>query len=87
MNYNCNYELIKYSSKPNIDLNSFRGSMHHFDFPEKNSTVYMKNMLLRGCVLRNTDSIIGMVVYAGNKDNGFYYHNSNKIMTLSIVIK
>jgi len=54
------------AEQPNIDLGSFHGSIHHFEDPKKSSSIYMKNMLLRGCVLRNTDSVIGMVVYAGN---------------------
>ena len=68
------------AEQPNVDLGSFHGSIHHFDDPAKRSSAYMKNLLLRGCVLRNTDSIIGMVVYAG-----MYYSSFTRNTALEYV--
>ncbi|KAH8874907.1 putative phospholipid-transporting ATPase VD [Schistosoma japonicum] len=35
--------------------------------PEKPIPIHKNNMLLRGCVLRNTDYVIGIVIYAGSE--------------------
>lgn len=57
-----------HAEQPNNDLNSFHGYIASFDGDEKKTVpVKMKNLLLRGCVLRNTDFVIGLVVYAGNE--------------------
>lgn len=47
---------------PNQYLNTFKGSFIHNDtkFP-----LSSQNLLLRGCILRNTDYIIGCAVYTG----------------------
>ena len=61
-----NYTL--HAERPNNDLSSFHGYLAHFDGDDKKTVpVKMKNLLLRGCVLRNTDFVIGLVVYAGNE--------------------
>lgn len=47
---------------PNNNLNKFNG---YLNFNNKKFPVSNDNMLLRGCVLRNTSWCYGMVVYAG----------------------
>jgi len=49
---------------PNNQINSFYGSLMH---PDKEETgVDKSNLLLRGCVLKNTQYVHGLVVYAGH---------------------
>ena len=62
------FNYVLHAEQPNNDLTSFHGYIAHFDGDDKkNVPVKMKNLLLRGCVLRNTDFVIGLVVYAGNE--------------------
>ena len=61
-------DALRLSSKvisaegPNQFLNVFKGSLM---FHSKKLPLSAKNFLLRGCTLRNTDYIIGCVVYTG----------------------
>uniref|UniRef100_A0A674CAI4 Phospholipid-transporting ATPase n=1 Tax=Salmo trutta TaxID=8032 RepID=A0A674CAI4_SALTR len=50
---------------PNNDLSRFRGYMEH----PSNARVglHHDNLLLRSCTIRNTETIIGIVVYAGHE--------------------
>ncbi|XP_030047208.1 phospholipid-transporting ATPase VD [Microcaecilia unicolor] len=50
---------------PNNDLNRFRGFMNH----QKKERVGLskENLLLRGCTMRNTETVVGIVVYAGHE--------------------
>uniref|UniRef100_A0A8C7VSH2 Phospholipid-transporting ATPase n=1 Tax=Oncorhynchus mykiss TaxID=8022 RepID=A0A8C7VSH2_ONCMY len=50
---------------PNNDLSRFRGYMEH----PSNARVglHNDNLLLRSCTIRNTETIIGIVVYAGHE--------------------
>ncbi|XP_019521312.1 PREDICTED: probable phospholipid-transporting ATPase VD isoform X2 [Hipposideros armiger] len=60
----------KFSSRiecesPNNDLNRFRGFLEH---PNKERVGLSKeNLLLRGCTIRNTEAVVGIVVYAGHE--------------------
>eukprot|EP00039_Didymoeca_costata_P016292 m.288356 g.288356 ORF g.288356 m.288356 type:complete len:583 (-) comp16370_c1_seq1:680-2428(-) len=51
---------------PNTTLESFKGSLklksNNDELPIKNS-----NVILRGCILRNTNYVVGLVVYAGEE--------------------
>ncbi|KAM4707973.1 phospholipid-transporting ATPase VD [Discoglossus pictus] len=50
---------------PNSDIGRFKGFLNH---PEKEKVGLSKqNLLLRGCVIRNTEAAIGIVVYAGHE--------------------
>nr|XP_004658901.2 phospholipid-transporting ATPase VD [Jaculus jaculus] len=50
---------------PNNDLNRFRGFLEH---PNKDRVGLSKeNLLLRGCTIRNTEAVVGIVVYAGHE--------------------
>ncbi|XP_033891147.2 phospholipid-transporting ATPase VD-like isoform X1 [Acipenser ruthenus] len=50
---------------PNNDLNRFRGFMEH---PNKERVgLYKESLLLRGCTIRNTEAVVGIVVYAGHE--------------------
>ncbi|XP_032115853.1 probable phospholipid-transporting ATPase VA isoform X1 [Sapajus apella] len=51
--------------KPNNDLTRFRGCIIHDN--GKKAALYKENLLLRGCTLRNTDAVVGIVVYAGHE--------------------
>ncbi|KAL5104389.1 putative phospholipid-transporting ATPase VA [Taenia crassiceps] len=48
---------------PNAELYHFSGRIH----TPVPTVVRKENMLLRGCILRNTDSVEGMVIYAGRE--------------------
>uniref|UniRef100_A0A4W5PM14 Phospholipid-transporting ATPase n=1 Tax=Hucho hucho TaxID=62062 RepID=A0A4W5PM14_9TELE len=53
---------------PNNDLSRFRGYMEH---PSKARVgLHNDNLLLRSCTIRNTETIIGIVVYAGHETKG-----------------
>lgn len=50
---------------PNNDLRRFRGFMEH---PGKVRVgLHSENLLLRSCTVRNTETVIGIVVYAGHE--------------------
>ncbi|KAI4892075.1 hypothetical protein NFI96_022383 [Prochilodus magdalenae] len=50
---------------PNNDLRRFRGFMEH---PNKLRVgLHSENLLLRSCTVRNTETVIGIVVYAGHE--------------------
>uniref|UniRef100_A0A8C2U0Q4 Phospholipid-transporting ATPase n=1 Tax=Coturnix japonica TaxID=93934 RepID=A0A8C2U0Q4_COTJA len=65
---------------PNDDLNHFRG------FVENSSKdrvgLSKENLLLRGCTVRNTEAVVGIVVYAGHEtkamlnNSGVHYKRS-----------
>lgn len=52
------------SEGPNQYLSKFKGT---FDFNDKKIPLNASNFLLRGCILRNTDWIVGVVVYTGHQ--------------------
>ncbi|CAH8533182.1 unnamed protein product [Heterobilharzia americana] len=49
---------------PSAELYKFHGKII---LPEVRIPIHKKNMLLRGCVLRNTDFVEGIVIYAGRE--------------------
>ena len=51
---------------PNTNLESFRGSMKTEGADTQDVPLNHKNILLRGCTLRNTKYVIGIIVYAGH---------------------
>uniref|UniRef100_A0A8C9M5V2 Phospholipid-transporting ATPase n=1 Tax=Panthera tigris altaica TaxID=74533 RepID=A0A8C9M5V2_PANTA len=51
--------------KPNNDLTRFRGCIIHDN--GKKAGLYKENLLLRGCTIRNTEAVVGMVIYAGHE--------------------
>ncbi|XP_036087966.1 probable phospholipid-transporting ATPase VA isoform X1 [Rousettus aegyptiacus] len=51
--------------KPNNDLTRFRGCIVH-DSGRK-AGLCKDNLLLRGCTVRNTDAVVGIVIYAGHE--------------------
>ncbi|XP_027948343.1 probable phospholipid-transporting ATPase VD isoform X2 [Eumetopias jubatus] len=60
----------KFSSKiecesPNNDLNRFRGYLEHSN--KERVGLSKENLLLRGCTIRNTEAVVGIVVYAGHE--------------------
>ncbi|XP_066576714.1 phospholipid-transporting ATPase VD [Amia ocellicauda] len=50
---------------PNNDLNRFRGVMEYAS--KDRVSLSKENLLLRSCVIRNTEAVIGIVVYAGHE--------------------
>ncbi|XP_013373547.1 PREDICTED: probable phospholipid-transporting ATPase VD isoform X2 [Chinchilla lanigera] len=60
----------KFSSRiecesPNNDLSRFRGFLEHSN--KQRVGLSKENLLLRGCTIRNTEAVIGIVVYAGHE--------------------
>ncbi|KAI5188243.1 putative Phospholipid-Transporting Atpase Vd [Manis pentadactyla] len=60
----------KFSSRiecenPNNDLNRFRGFLEHSN--KERVGLSKENVLLRGCTVRNTEAVVGIVVYAGHE--------------------
>uniref|UniRef100_A0A8C0HJM4 ATPase phospholipid transporting 10D (putative) n=1 Tax=Chelonoidis abingdonii TaxID=106734 RepID=A0A8C0HJM4_CHEAB len=60
----------KFSSRiecesPNNDLSRFRGFVEHSN--KERVGLSRENLLLRGCTIRNTEAIVGIVVYAGHE--------------------
>ncbi|XP_069060376.1 phospholipid-transporting ATPase VA [Pleurodeles waltl] len=51
--------------KPNNDLTRFRGYMIHKN--GKRIGLHKENLLLRGCTVRNTEEVAGIVIYAGHE--------------------
>uniref|UniRef100_A0A672SBV8 Phospholipid-transporting ATPase n=1 Tax=Sinocyclocheilus grahami TaxID=75366 RepID=A0A672SBV8_SINGR len=60
-----NYSSHIECENPNNDLRRFRGFMDH---PGKVRVgLHSENLLLRSCTVRNTETVIGIVVYAGHE--------------------
>lgn len=60
----------KFSSRiecesPNNDLGRFRGFLEHAN--KERVGLGKENLLLRGCTIRNTEAVVGIVVYAGHE--------------------
>ncbi|XP_054417916.1 phospholipid-transporting ATPase VA [Pteronotus mesoamericanus] len=51
--------------KPNNDLSRFRGCIMHDN--GKKAGLHKENLLLRGCTIRNTEAVVGIVIYAGHE--------------------
>ncbi|XP_054550775.1 phospholipid-transporting ATPase VA isoform X2 [Talpa occidentalis] len=51
--------------KPNNDLTRFHGCIIHDS--GKKAGLYKENLLLRGCTIRNTEAVVGIVIYAGHE--------------------
>ncbi|OWK64573.1 putative phospholipid-transporting ATPase VD [Lonchura striata] len=50
---------------PNNDLSCFRGFVEHSNMDRVGLS--KENLLLRGCTVRNTEAVVGIVVYAGHE--------------------
>ncbi|XP_069487816.1 phospholipid-transporting ATPase VD [Ambystoma mexicanum] len=50
---------------PNNDLNRFKGFLEHSN--KERVGLSKDNLLLRGCIVRNTEAVVGIVVYAGHE--------------------
>ncbi|CAM5077976.1 unnamed protein product [Eretmochelys imbricata] len=64
------FDPLKFTSvieceKPNNDLSRFRGYIVHTS--GKKDALYKENLLLRGCTVRNTEEVTGIVIYAGHE--------------------
>ncbi|KAI1887335.1 hypothetical protein AGOR_G00189250 [Albula goreensis] len=67
---------------PNNDLSRFRGFMEHSN--KVRVGLHNENLLLRSCTIRNTETVIGIVVYAGHetkamKNNGGLRYKRSKL--------
>ncbi|KAM5207294.1 phospholipid-transporting ATPase VA isoform 1-T1 [Hipposideros larvatus] len=51
--------------RPNNDLTRFRGCVKHEDGEKVG--LHKENVLLRGCTVRNTEAVVGIVIYAGHE--------------------
>ncbi|XP_041438313.1 phospholipid-transporting ATPase VA isoform X2 [Xenopus laevis] len=58
--------------KPNNDLARFRGYIHKNG---KKSGLFKENLLLRGCTIRNTEVVSGIVIYAGHETKALLNNN------------
>lgn len=66
----CEVDPEKFTSKiecesPNNDLTRFRGFLEHQN--KERVGLNKENLLLRGCTIRNTEAVVGIVVYAGHE--------------------
>ncbi|XP_004372732.1 phospholipid-transporting ATPase VA [Trichechus manatus latirostris] len=59
--------------KPNNDLTRFRGCIIHEN--GKKAGLYKENLLLRGCTIRNTEAVVGIVIYAGHETKALLNNN------------
>ncbi|XP_043925463.1 phospholipid-transporting ATPase VB isoform X1 [Protopterus annectens] len=60
-----NFNSTVVCETPNNDLNRFKG---YLERPDKKQIGFDKDsLLLRGCAIRNTEEVIGIVVYAGHE--------------------
>ncbi|XP_067889384.1 phospholipid-transporting ATPase VA isoform X2 [Heterodontus francisci] len=59
--------------KPHNDLNRFRGYIVYKN--EKRAGLSKDNLLLRGCTIRNTEEVVGIVIYAGHETKAMLNNN------------
>ena len=86
-----NLELDVSVDVPNDDLSKLNGYIHH---EHENLTLNLDNFILRGSELRNTDYVVGLVVYAGhdtkamqnNKGSRTKMSNIERMMNGTILI-
>ncbi|KAM8975469.1 phospholipid-transporting ATPase VA [Pelodytes ibericus] len=72
------FDPVKFNSvieceRPNNDLSRFRGYIVHKN--GKKAGLYKENLLLRGCTLRNTEFVSGIVIYAGHETKALLNNN------------
>ncbi|XP_053240092.1 phospholipid-transporting ATPase VA isoform X1 [Podarcis raffonei] len=68
------FDPLKFTSlieceEPNNDLSRFRGFIVHRS--GKKVALSKENLLLRGCTIRNTEEVSGIVIYAGHETKAF----------------
>ncbi|XP_077199553.1 phospholipid-transporting ATPase VA isoform X2 [Paroedura picta] len=69
------FDPLKFTSiieceEPNNDLSRFRGFING-----KKAALYKDNLLLRGCTIRNTEEVSGIVIYAGHETKALLNNN------------
>ncbi|KAH0624638.1 hypothetical protein JD844_032302 [Phrynosoma platyrhinos] len=69
-NTDSEFDPLKFTSiieceEPNNDLSRFRGFIVHKS--GEKVALYKENLLLRGCTIRNTEVVSGIVIYAGHE--------------------
>ncbi|NWR60004.1 AT10A ATPase, partial [Bucorvus abyssinicus] len=72
------FDPLKFTSiieceKPNNDLSRFRGYIIHKS--GKRDGLFKENLLLRGCTIRNTEEVAGIVIYAGHETKALLNNN------------
>ncbi|XP_048351262.1 phospholipid-transporting ATPase VA isoform X2 [Sphaerodactylus townsendi] len=72
------FDPLKFTSiieceEPNNDLSRFRGFIVHKG--GKKVALYKDNLLLRGCTIRNTEEVSGLVIYAGHETKALLNNN------------
>ncbi|XP_041054592.1 phospholipid-transporting ATPase VA [Carcharodon carcharias] len=72
------FDPMKFNSvieceKPHNDLNRFRGYIVYKN--EKRAGLSKDNLLLRGCTIRNTEEVVGIVIYAGHETKAMLNNN------------
>ncbi|NXP08328.1 AT10A ATPase, partial [Thinocorus orbignyianus] len=72
------FDPLKFTSvieceKPNNDLSRFRGYIVHKN--GKKDGLFKENLLLRGCTIRNTEEVAGIVIYAGHETKALLNNN------------
>ncbi|XP_072118834.1 phospholipid-transporting ATPase VA isoform X1 [Mobula birostris] len=72
------FDPMKFNSvieceKPNNDLNRFQGYIVYKN--DKKAGLSKDNLLLRGCTIRNTEEVVGIVIYAGHETKAMLNNN------------
>ncbi|XP_008496299.2 probable phospholipid-transporting ATPase VA [Calypte anna] len=72
------FDPLKFTSvieceKPNNDLSRFQGYIVHKS--GKKDGLFKENLLLRGCTIRNTEEVAGIVIYAGHETKALLNNN------------
>nr|XP_038029111.1 probable phospholipid-transporting ATPase VA isoform X1 [Anas platyrhynchos] len=72
------FDPLKFTSvieceNPNNDLSRFRGYIIHKN--GKKDGLFKENLLLRGCTIRNTEEVAGIVIYAGHETKALLNNN------------
>ncbi|XP_043548211.1 phospholipid-transporting ATPase VA [Chiloscyllium plagiosum] len=72
------FDPMKFNSeieceKPHNDLNRFRGYIVYKN--GKRAGLSKDNLLLRGCTVRNTEEVVGIVIYAGHETKAMLNNN------------
>ncbi|XP_062991171.1 phospholipid-transporting ATPase VD-like [Elgaria multicarinata webbii] len=61
---------------PNNDLNSFRGFIKNSN--RERVGLSKENLLMRGCIVRNTETVVGIVVYAGHETKAMLNNSGSR---------